>query len=54
MLQQLSSFQIFLIEYLGPPNVPDWAYKSESAPGSRQVQLWHFILELLQNEQYQV
>lgn len=37
----------------GPPNVPDWAYKSESAPGSRQVQLWHFILELLQNEQYQ-
>ncbi|CAK8677839.1 unnamed protein product [Clavelina lepadiformis] len=33
-------------------NVPDWAYKPESAPGSRQVQLWHFILELLQDEQY--
>ncbi|KAM8921485.1 ETS translocation variant 3-like protein [Pelodytes ibericus] len=29
---------------------PDWAYKPESSPGSRQIQLWHFILELLQNE----
>ncbi|XP_039249692.2 uncharacterized protein LOC120327302 isoform X1 [Styela clava] len=37
----------------GGPNMPDWAYKPESAPGSRQVQLWHFILELLQDEQYQ-
>nr|CAB3243409.1 ERF2 ETS domain-containing transcription factor [Phallusia mammillata] len=33
--------------------IPEWAFKSESAPGSRQVQLWHFILELLQDEQYQ-
>lgn len=34
-------------------NLPDWAYKPDSAPGSRQVQLWHFILELLQDEQCQ-
>merc|ERR1719427_11029 len=32
-------------------NMPDWAFKPDSAPGSRQVQLWHFILELLQSEQ---
>uniref|UniRef100_A0A8C8ZRV6 ETS repressor factor like n=1 Tax=Prolemur simus TaxID=1328070 RepID=A0A8C8ZRV6_PROSS len=32
---------------------PDWAYKPESSPGSRQIQLWHFILELLQKEEYQ-
>uniref|UniRef100_A0A8C5QTX3 ETS domain-containing protein n=1 Tax=Leptobrachium leishanense TaxID=445787 RepID=A0A8C5QTX3_9ANUR len=31
---------------------PDWAYKAESSPGSRQIQLWHFILELLQNEDF--
>ncbi|KAK1895897.1 ETS domain containing transcription factor ERF-like [Dissostichus eleginoides] len=31
---------------------PDWAYKPESSPGSRQIQLWHFILELLQKEEY--
>ena len=31
---------------------PDWAYKPESSPGSRQIQLWHFILELLRQEQY--
>ncbi|XP_044128760.1 ETS translocation variant 3-like protein [Bufo gargarizans] len=31
---------------------PDWAYKAESSPGSRQIQLWHFILELLQKEEY--
>ncbi|XP_078484078.1 transcription factor protein [Ciona intestinalis] len=37
----------------GGQNIPDWAYKPESAPGSRQVQLWHFILELLQDDQYQ-
>ncbi|XP_042296278.1 ETS translocation variant 3-like protein [Sceloporus undulatus] len=30
---------------------PDWAYKAESSPGSRQIQLWHFILELLQKEE---
>ncbi|CAG5085111.1 Oidioi.mRNA.OKI2018_I69.PAR.g10811.t1.cds [Oikopleura dioica] len=30
--------------------VPEWALmKSDSAPGSRQVQLWQFILELLNN-----
>ena len=26
---------------------PEWAYKPESCPGSRQIQLWHFLLELL-------
>ncbi|XP_074079256.1 ETS translocation variant 3-like [Macrotis lagotis] len=31
---------------------PDWAYKTESSPGSRQIQLWHFILELLQKEEF--
>ncbi|KAG5271515.1 hypothetical protein AALO_G00180890 [Alosa alosa] len=31
---------------------PDWAYKPESSPGSRQIQLWHFILELLRQEEY--
>uniref|UniRef100_A0A7N9AWP9 Ets2 repressor factor n=1 Tax=Mastacembelus armatus TaxID=205130 RepID=A0A7N9AWP9_9TELE len=29
-----------------------WAYKPESSPGSRQIQLWHFILELLRKEEY--
>ncbi|XP_069734488.1 ETS translocation variant 3-like protein [Phaenicophaeus curvirostris] len=31
---------------------PYWAYKTESSPGSRQIQLWHFILELLQKEEF--
>eukprot|EP00063_Salmo_salar_P022421 XP_013997256.1 PREDICTED: ETS domain-containing transcription factor ERF-like [Salmo salar] len=31
---------------------PDWAYKPESSPGSRQIQLWCFILELLRKEEY--
>ena len=36
-----------------PSNVPEWAMmKSESAPGSRQVQLWQFILELLNTPKY--
>ncbi|KAL6103794.1 uncharacterized protein ACO6RY_13666 [Pungitius sinensis] len=26
---------------------PDWAYKPAWSPGSRQVHLWHFLLELL-------
>ncbi|XP_076003598.1 ETS domain-containing transcription factor ERF [Genypterus blacodes] len=26
---------------------PHWAYKPAWSPGSRQVQLWHFLLELL-------
>ncbi|XP_051554349.1 ETS translocation variant 3-like protein [Myxocyprinus asiaticus] len=26
---------------------PDWAFKPAWSPGSRQVQLWHFLLELL-------
>uniref|UniRef100_A0A674ND51 Si:ch211-265g22.4 n=1 Tax=Takifugu rubripes TaxID=31033 RepID=A0A674ND51_TAKRU len=26
---------------------PDWAYKPAWTPGSKQVQLWHFLLELL-------
>lgn len=37
---------------MGGPALPEWAYKPDSAPGSRQVQLWHFILELLQSDQY--
>nr|XP_019566648.1 PREDICTED: ETS translocation variant 3-like protein [Rhinolophus sinicus] len=32
--------------------VPDWACKAGSSPGSRQIQLWHFILELLQKEEF--
>ncbi|XP_069739293.1 ETS domain-containing transcription factor ERF-like, partial [Phaenicophaeus curvirostris] len=32
--------------------LPEWAYKAESSPGSRQIQLWHFILELLREERY--
>lgn len=32
--------------------VPDWARKAGSSPGSRQIQLWHFILELLQKEEF--
>ncbi|XP_007560048.1 ETS domain-containing transcription factor ERF [Poecilia latipinna] len=31
---------------------PEWAYKPESSPGSRQIQLWHFILELLRKQEY--
>lgn len=31
---------------------PDWAYKPDSSPGSRQVQLWHFILDLLRREEF--
>ncbi|XP_051519805.1 ETS domain-containing transcription factor ERF isoform X2 [Myxocyprinus asiaticus] len=34
------------------PGDTDWAYKPESSPGSRQIQLWHFILELLRKEEY--
>ncbi|KYO30376.1 ETS domain-containing transcription factor ERF [Alligator mississippiensis] len=37
---------------LGGFAFPDWAYKPESSPGSRQIQLWHFILELLRKEEY--
>nr|DBA14065.1 TPA: hypothetical protein GDO54_005082 [Pyxicephalus adspersus] len=36
----------------GGYHFPDWAYKAESSPGSRQIQLWHFILELLQKEEF--
>ncbi|CAM4625675.1 unnamed protein product [Lepidochelys kempii] len=36
----------------GSPS-PTGPYKPESSPGSRQIQLWHFILELLQKEEYQ-
>ncbi|XP_023617413.1 ETS translocation variant 3-like protein isoform X2 [Myotis lucifugus] len=40
--------------FLSAPGLafPDWAYKAESSPGSRQIQLWHFILELLQKEEF--
>uniref|UniRef100_A0A8C4PWI5 ETS domain-containing protein n=1 Tax=Eptatretus burgeri TaxID=7764 RepID=A0A8C4PWI5_EPTBU len=31
---------------------PEWAYKPESSPGSRQIQLWHFILELLHSAEF--
>ncbi|XP_044278577.1 ETS translocation variant 3-like isoform X2 [Varanus komodoensis] len=36
----------------GGYHFPDWAHKAESSPGSRQIQLWHFILELLQKEEF--
>ncbi|XP_057257275.1 ETS translocation variant 3 [Pezoporus wallicus] len=36
----------------GGYHFPEWAYKTESSPGSRQIQLWHFILELLQKEEF--
>ncbi|XP_077175127.1 ETS translocation variant 3 [Paroedura picta] len=36
----------------GGYHFPDWAYKTESSPGSRQIQLWHFILELLQKDEF--
>uniref|UniRef100_A0A8D0FBY4 ETS domain-containing protein n=1 Tax=Strix occidentalis caurina TaxID=311401 RepID=A0A8D0FBY4_STROC len=32
---------------------PYGAYRAESRPGCRQIQLWHFILELLQQEESQ-
>lgn len=43
-----------LLFVLCPPGFafPEWAYKPESSPGSRQIQLWHFILELLRKEEY--
>ncbi|XP_062898540.1 ETS translocation variant 3-like protein [Mobula hypostoma] len=31
---------------------PNWVYKPDSSPGSRQVQLWHFILDLLRREEF--
>ncbi|XP_063213683.1 ETS translocation variant 3-like protein [Chroicocephalus ridibundus] len=31
---------------------PAWASRAEPSPGSRQIQLWHFILELLQKEEF--
>uniref|UniRef100_A0A3Q3K7P1 ETS domain-containing protein n=1 Tax=Monopterus albus TaxID=43700 RepID=A0A3Q3K7P1_MONAL len=39
----------FTVAPLASPAVllPDWAYKPAWSPGSRQVQLWHFLLELL-------
>nr|XP_021519870.1 ETS domain-containing transcription factor ERF [Meriones unguiculatus] len=49
---QLPHLQATLCPVLGFA-FPDWAYKPESSPGSRQIQLWHFILELLQKEEYQ-
>ncbi|NXX13060.1 ETV3L protein, partial [Podargus strigoides] len=33
------------------PTPSNWGSKDESSPGSRQIQLWHFILELLQREE---
>uniref|UniRef100_A0A672TYB9 ETS variant transcription factor 3 like n=1 Tax=Strigops habroptila TaxID=2489341 RepID=A0A672TYB9_STRHB len=36
----------------GPPAFPGGARRAESSPGSRQIQLWHFILELLQKEEF--
>uniref|UniRef100_A0A3Q2XXI6 ETS domain-containing protein n=1 Tax=Hippocampus comes TaxID=109280 RepID=A0A3Q2XXI6_HIPCM len=54
-----SSALLLLCSFISPPMsffrfaFPDWAYKPESSPGSRQIQLWHFILELLQKEEYQ-
>ncbi|XP_027765281.1 ETS translocation variant 3-like protein [Empidonax traillii] len=34
------------------PSFPEWAPGGESRPGSRQIQLWHFILELLEREEF--
>lgn len=46
-------FFYILFSANSPSNVPEWALmKSESAPGSRQVQLWQFILELLNTPKY--
>ena len=44
----------FYLDNSPSSNVPEWALmKSESAPGSRQVQLWQFILELLNTPKYE-
>ncbi|XP_039723182.1 transcriptional regulator ERG-like isoform X2 [Pteropus medius] len=32
--------------------LPDWACRAQWSPGSQQIQLWHFILELLQKEEF--
>ncbi len=50
-LHQSGKTQVFCVWPLGF-TFPDWAYKPESSPGSRQIQLWHFILELLRKEEY--
>lgn len=42
-VQSNDSSCLFLLAVL----FPDWAYKPAWSPGSRQVQLWHFLLELL-------
>uniref|UniRef100_A0A8V5GMW7 Uncharacterized protein n=1 Tax=Melopsittacus undulatus TaxID=13146 RepID=A0A8V5GMW7_MELUD len=34
------------------PGAPPPALAVRSSPGSRQIQLWHFILELLQKEEF--
>jgi len=48
-----SSRDLATLDSNSPSNVPEWALmKSESAPGSRQVQLWQFILELLNTPKY--
>ncbi|XP_061676189.1 ETS domain-containing transcription factor ERF-like isoform X2 [Syngnathoides biaculeatus] len=49
----LNTSSLTFITHLDGFAFPDWAYKPESSPGSRQIQLWHFILELLQKEEYQ-
>ena len=56
----VSSRSVLALQTDRPPSLfsfpgfafPDWAYKPESSPGSRQIQLWHFILELLRKEEY--
>ncbi|KAF7221967.1 ETS translocation variant 3-like protein isoform X2 [Nothobranchius furzeri] len=42
-----SSVEHFSSPYWSRVLFPDWAYKPAWSPGSRQVQLWHFLLELL-------
>ncbi|XP_021329597.2 uncharacterized protein isoform X2 [Danio rerio] len=42
-----SSLGPFSSTYWSRMLFPDWAYKPAWSPGSRQVQLWHFLLELL-------
>uniref|UniRef100_A0A8C4SY95 ETS domain-containing protein n=1 Tax=Erpetoichthys calabaricus TaxID=27687 RepID=A0A8C4SY95_ERPCA len=46
------SYLFCFVLFFPPKGVvfPEWAYKPEWTPGSRQIQLWHFILELLSRE----
>lgn len=44
----VSSYTFTRLPHVSPAVLfPDWDYKPAWSPGSRQVQLWHFLLELL-------